>query len=216
MGKLSKIIKDYKDKHHLSQEEFALRCNLSKAYIGFIINEKDPSSNRPPKPSMETLKKLAMGMDMNLKELLLKLENHSMYERAAIYTYYVPVVEKRSDIMHFITGEPFVNIEQIGLEMVPEYAYKDKNTVAIRINDDTLSPEIRRGDTAIVWMNEPLTNGDFVLTITQRSEDLRCYRYRMQINGNSIILYGNLSVKPLEYSPEITILGKVVRIQKDL
>lgn len=216
MGKLSKIIKDYKDKHYLSQEEFALRCNLSKAYIGFIINEKDPSSNRPPKPSMETLKKLAMGMDMNLKELLLKLENHSMYERAAIYTYYVPVVEKRSDIMHFITGEPFVNIEQIGLEMVPEYAYKDKNTVAIRINDDTLSPEIRRGDTAIVWMNEPLTNGDFVLTITQRSEDLRCYRYRMQINGNSIILYGNLSVKPLEYSPEITILGKVVRIQKDL
>ncbi|WP_029200479.1 S24 family peptidase [Oribacterium sp. NK2B42] len=60
--------------------------------------------------------------------------------------------------------------------MVPEYAYKDKNMVAIRINDDTLSPEIRRGDNVIVWLNEPPTNGDFVLTITQRSDDLRCYR----------------------------------------
>lgn len=216
MGKerLSNIIKEYRKKNNLNQEEFAAKCCLSSSYISILEREKDPNTNLPPKPPLETYKKLAMGMDMSLKSLLLRLEVHSMFERAAMYTYYVPVVEKRSDILHFVTGEPFVNKEQFELEMVPEYAYKERNTVAIRISDDGLFPEIKRNDTVVVWMNEPYSDGDFVLTMSNKNDVLRCYR--VKVKGYSITLYGNLSVEPLNDFTEITVIGRVVHIQKSL
>lgn len=68
--KLSEYIKNYRTEHDLSLRQFAERCGVSHAYIGFLENECNPSTGKPIAPNLESLKALAKGMNITVDELI--------------------------------------------------------------------------------------------------------------------------------------------------
>lgn len=67
---LQDFIKQYRKEKHLTMQEFADRCGLSKGYISMLESGRHPQSQRQIVPSIETYGKLAAGMDMQIDEFL--------------------------------------------------------------------------------------------------------------------------------------------------
>ena len=75
---LQDFIKQYRKEKHLTMQEFADRCGLSKGYISMLESGKHPQSQRPIVPSIETYGKIAAGMNMQLDELLRAIDGESI------------------------------------------------------------------------------------------------------------------------------------------
>ncbi len=75
---LGKIIKDYRDKHNLSQRDFAKRCGLSYTYIAMLEKGTDYRSEKPISPTLDAINKVAKGLQITLDELLTSLGDESV------------------------------------------------------------------------------------------------------------------------------------------
>lgn len=64
---LGDIIKKYRTEHEISQDIFAERSGLSKAYVSILERNYNPKSKKAPIPSLETIKAVsfAIGADFN-------------------------------------------------------------------------------------------------------------------------------------------------------
>ena len=72
---LGKIIKEYREKNHLSQRQFALTCDVSNGYISMLEEGRNPKTNEPIVPSLATMKKLAKAMGMSLNDLMSQVDD---------------------------------------------------------------------------------------------------------------------------------------------
>lgn len=79
---LGEIISIYRTKHGISMETFADYCKLSKGYISMLEKNENPSSGKPIVPSLNTLKKIASGMSVDLNYLLAMLDEN---QKISIY-----------------------------------------------------------------------------------------------------------------------------------
>lgn len=71
---LSKILRDYRQEHGLTLQVFADRAGLTKQYISMLENNKNSKNGKPIIPSLETLRKLASAMYMNIDTLVATLD----------------------------------------------------------------------------------------------------------------------------------------------
>ena len=67
---LGEIIKNYRAEHDMSMDDFVKASGLSKAYISMLENNRNPKTNRPIIPSIDTYNKAAKGMRMNVTDLI--------------------------------------------------------------------------------------------------------------------------------------------------
>lgn len=67
---LSELIREYRAEHDISMAEFAQRCGVSKAYVGFLEKGENPRTHQPIAPSIQTLRNLAQGMHMDFNTLV--------------------------------------------------------------------------------------------------------------------------------------------------
>ena len=74
---LREYIKQYRKENHLTMQELADRCGLSKGYISMLESGKHPNNGRPIVPSIETYGKLAAGMGMQIDALLRAIDGDS-------------------------------------------------------------------------------------------------------------------------------------------
>lgn len=74
---IGEIIKEYRRTNSYTMQEFANRCQLSKAYISMLENGKRPNSNRVIIPSLKTYSKIANAMHITLNELIEKLDENT-------------------------------------------------------------------------------------------------------------------------------------------
>lgn len=72
--KLEDLIRKFREEQHLTMQEFADRCKLSKGYVSMLEKGRHPASQRRLVPSLETLKKISVGMGLSMDELLLMLD----------------------------------------------------------------------------------------------------------------------------------------------
>ena len=101
---------------------------------------------------------------------------------------------------------------------VSDDMYKPEKTIAIKVSDENLAPEIASGDIIIVWLDEKYSDGDFVCVRLIDSK-LSCYKVSQQ-NSNNIILYGNQHMRPVVLDLKISdirknIIGKVVCLYRN-
>ena len=66
---LSEFIIQYREKHDLSQRQFAKMCGLSNGYISMLEKNENPKTGRPLTPSVKILQCLATAMNMTLTDL---------------------------------------------------------------------------------------------------------------------------------------------------
>lgn len=67
---LGDIIKKYREKNRMSAREFAKKCGLSRAYIGFLERNDHPTTKRPISPSLKTVIAVATAIDIAPGEIL--------------------------------------------------------------------------------------------------------------------------------------------------
>lgn len=61
---LGEIISNYRNVNQISMDEFAKRSDLSKGYISMLEKNKNPKTNKPIVPSMDTIWKVSRAMNM--------------------------------------------------------------------------------------------------------------------------------------------------------
>ena len=66
---IGEIVSKYCKEHGITFQQFAVKCSLSKGYVSMLVNEKNPKTGKPLKPTIETYQNIADGMHMTLDEL---------------------------------------------------------------------------------------------------------------------------------------------------
>ena len=69
------IIKKYRSTHNLSLRAFAQKTGLSYAYISILEKGINSRTKQPTKPTLETIRCIAKGLNLSLEELLKILDN---------------------------------------------------------------------------------------------------------------------------------------------
>ena len=67
-------VKNFRENHNLSMQEFADKAGLSKGYISMLERGKHPQNNRDIVPSIETVNKIAIAMGISIDELLMQID----------------------------------------------------------------------------------------------------------------------------------------------
>lgn len=67
--KLGDLIREYREQHHMSQRQFALRCGLSNGYVSMLERGENPKTHKPVTPTLQQMKKLADGLGMTTTDL---------------------------------------------------------------------------------------------------------------------------------------------------
>ncbi|MDR1246094.1 MAG: helix-turn-helix domain-containing protein [Clostridiales Family XIII bacterium] len=75
---LGETVKEYRDKHDLSQRQFAAKCNLSNGYISMLEKNINPKTGQPMVPSILAIKKIADAMNISLNSLLYSADDISV------------------------------------------------------------------------------------------------------------------------------------------
>ncbi len=63
------IINQYRSQNKMSMEKFAKRSGISTAYVEVLEKGIHPKTGKPVQPSIDVLKKIAVGMNINFKDL---------------------------------------------------------------------------------------------------------------------------------------------------
>lgn len=72
---LGDILKQYRVENSISMDEFVKKSSLSKGYISMLENNINPRNNKPIAPTLPTIRKVAIGMGMDVDTLLKKLDD---------------------------------------------------------------------------------------------------------------------------------------------
>lgn len=67
---LGECIKEYRDRHDMSQRQFAEECGLSNAYISILEKNINPKTGEAPVPTYGVYKKIADAMGISTQELM--------------------------------------------------------------------------------------------------------------------------------------------------
>lgn len=73
---LGDILKQYRTENNISMDEFVKKSSLSKGYISMLENNINPRNNKPIAPTLPTIRKVAIGMNMDVDSLLKKLDDN--------------------------------------------------------------------------------------------------------------------------------------------
>lgn len=77
---LGDYIKEYRQVHKCSMDEFARRSGLSKAYISILERNHNPSTGKAAIPSLETVKRVALATSIDFNDLVAMLDQEISLE----------------------------------------------------------------------------------------------------------------------------------------
>ncbi len=66
---LGEYVRSYREKHGISQRQFADISGVSNGYISMLEKNQNPKTGQPLTPTMPVLKKLASAMGMTVNDL---------------------------------------------------------------------------------------------------------------------------------------------------
>nr|DAM85171.1 MAG TPA: Repressor protein CI [Caudoviricetes sp.] len=220
--RLGEIIKKYREENNLSMDDFVKVSGLSKGYISMLEKNKNPKTGNPITPSIKTYNAVAKGMNIDIESLMklakgenvsLEKEENSPQQSVGIR---IPVLGRVA------AGIPLEAIQNIDdwEEISPQMA-KSGEFFALRINGESMHPEIKNGDTVIVKKQSDIDSGDIAIVLIN-GNDATCKQIQKQQTGITLIGYNVGVYSPTFYTNEeiedlpIVILGKVVEVRRKL
>lgn len=73
---LAEIIRQFREEHSLTMQQFADNCGLSKGYISMLEKGRQPRNKKKIVPSIGTLAKIAQAMRITTDELVAQLDDN--------------------------------------------------------------------------------------------------------------------------------------------
>lgn len=75
---LGEIIHDYRRQQQLSMDQFASLSGLTKGYISMLEKNQHPKTKKALLPTLETIEKIAKGMDIRPEQLIEQLDDQQL------------------------------------------------------------------------------------------------------------------------------------------
>lgn len=215
MENIGDLIREYRQSHGLSMEEFGRRAGLSKAYISLIERGKNTRSNKPIVPSIDTMKAIADGLEMDLDVLLRSIDPSQKIKINSTHPkgVQIPVLGR------VVAGVPLEAVEEIldYEEITPELAATGE-FFALQIRGRSMEPRMLEGDVVIVRKQDDVESGDIAIVLVN-GDEATVKKIKKMSTGITLIAT-NISVyEPHFYSNEeiealpVQILGKVVELR---
>lgn len=222
---LSYIIKNYRTTHRLTMEEFSKRVGVSKAYISMLEKNKNSTSGKPIKPSLDTLKRIAEAMNLTFDSLLNMLDENSIFtldtecplssdSHLHSKTVRIPVLG------YVVAGVPISAVQDIlGYEEISKDLSLTGEFFALRIKGDSMEPTFTEGDIIIVRQQPDVESNEIAVVLVNGDEGTV---KRIKKDDHGIVLIGDnaLAFSPKFYSNDeiaslpIKIVGKVVELRR--
>ena len=238
---LSEIVKIFRREFMIPMDQLAADSGLSKAYISMIENNKNPRTGKPIVPSIDTLRKLASGMRMDLDTLLAVMDGNQpvrvafssiyknrhaevSYEKGTdadddtVYGHTVPAV--RIPVLGRVAaGIPIDAIEEIiDYEEITDDMAKTGEYFGLLIRGDSMEPKISNGDVVIVKKQDDADDGDLVIAIVNGNEGC-CKRIKKYDDGTIALVSTNPAYSPMFFTASeqtetpVRIVGKVKELR---
>ena len=215
---LGDLVKEYREKHDISMDEFSKMCNLSKGYISMLENNINPRIDKPIAPTLPTIRKIALAINMDIDSILKALNSDQEI--------YLNTKTKRPNqgisinvLGRVAAGIPINAIEEIiDTEEITEELARTGTFFGLKIKGDSMTPNICDGDIVIVRQQDDAESGDIVIA-TINGDEATCKRLRKYKQGIELIS-NNPSYEPFEFSNEeilnkpVKIIGKVVELRR--
>lgn len=215
---LGDLVKEYREKRDISMEEFSKMSNLSKGYISMLENNINPRNDKPIAPTLPTIKKIALAMNMDIDSILKALNSDqeiNLDTEAKKSTQGVTI----NILGRVAAGIPINAIEEIiDTEEITEGLAQTGTFFGLKIKGDSMTPNICDGDIVIVRQQDDAESGDIVIA-TINGDEATCKRLRKYTQGIELIS-NNPSYAPFEFSNEeilnkpVKIIGKVVELRR--
>ncbi len=71
---LGDLIKEYRQEHSCSMDQFAKLSGLSKAYVSILERNVNPVNGKPVIPSLETIKAVSQAINMDFNDVIAMLD----------------------------------------------------------------------------------------------------------------------------------------------
>ena len=202
----SKNLKKYMNEYNINNRELSNVVGVSESTVGKWLLKKTI-------PRMRIIEKLANYFNIEKSDLLEEKEENSPQQSVGIR---IPVLGRVA------AGIPLEAIQNIDdwEEISPQMA-KSGEFFALRINGESMHPEIKNGDTVIVKKQSDIDSGDIAIVLIN-GNDATCKQIQKQQTGITLIGYNVGVYSPTFYTNEeiedlpIVILGKVVEVRRKL
>lgn len=217
--KLSELISAYREKHGISQRQFAALCGLSNGSVSLLESGINPSTGKPISPSLKSLQCLASGMSMSLHELLsavddLPVDLSESFDSEALSTlgfFPPPSTVKVPRLGRISCGVPIDSEENFdGYDDVPDLIRCDFTLVCD--GDSMIGARIHDGDLVYIRQQPDVENGQIAAVLVDGDGKLLKRVYR---DGDRLTLAAeNPAYPPLIFVREeinrVMIIGKAV------
>ena len=124
---LGDIIKEYRQAHSLSMEEFSRYSGLSKAYISLLEKNKHPKTGKPIISSLYTIRRVAAAMAMSFDEIFSKLDSDTLVE---INENGPGLIDK---IEYSIKPQPHKSAYNLVVEQISSFSDKQLQTLSLYV-----------------------------------------------------------------------------------
>ena len=200
---LGELIKEYRSAHEMSMDDFAQKSGISKAYISLLEKNKHPKTGKPIAPSVDSIRKAAIGMNIDFNTLFGMVDgNVDLSPQAELMTSYSnihPIGTKRFPVLGSVAcGEPVYMDEEKELYIDSTVDIK-ADFVLIAKGDSMINARIHDGDIVFVRKQEQVENGEIaVVAIDDEATLKRFYKYADMV----VLRAENPAYKEMEFRPE--------------
>lgn len=232
---LGDLIKEYRENHNISMDEFSKMCNLSKGYISMLENNINPRNNKPIAPTLPTVKKISSAMNVDVDSILkaldsnqeIKLEQESTkitdFKNSKITSlnniYYIEL--KHFPLLGEIAcGKPTYANEgresyvMAGTDIKADFCLKAKG-------DSMINARILDGDIVFIRKQDIVDNGEIAAVVVNNESEATLKRFYYYAEKSMVILKAeNPAFEDMIFTNEelnnFHILGKAVAFQSDV
>lgn len=196
-------LKELRTARGISQEALGRLCKVTKSAISTYERGRR-------EPGFDTLASLSKIFNVDIYTLM------DMEAGPSAPAVKIPVLKSIVAGIPIESTENIVDYEVITFEMALQGDY-----LAFRINDDSMAPEMHKGDVAIVRKQEHVENGDVAIVLVNKHEAV--VRIVRKIKEGIILMaYDAMKYGPNFYKNAeaeelpIKIIGKVIELRRKL
>lgn len=216
---LSEFIKQYREEHKMSMDDFAKISGLSKPYISMLEKNRNSRNGKKITPSIRTYAKIAEGVGMSLNAFMEMMngEDHvrlgddtTTPSQNIVKGIRIPILGR------VVAGIPLEAIEDIeGWEEITPRMASGGEFFALRIRGSSMEPKLVEGDVVIVRKQSTVDNGDVAIVLVNGNE-ATCKQVNRTPAGITLIGFNIAVYAPHFYTNDqieslpVTIVGKVV------
>lgn len=214
---LGELIKEYRDKHGMSQRKFAIRCGLSNGYISMLEDGKNPKTGKPLVPKIDKLMLIADGLGCTLSDLMNTIED--MEIDVSAFSNLRPIKTKRFPMLGEIAcGEPIFASEDHESYIDASADIKADFCLTAK-GDSMIGARIYDGDVVFIQAQPVVDNGQIAAVIIDDEATLKRWYYYPE-KGKLVLNPENPAYEPLVYIGEelntVRCLGRAVAFMSNL